>query len=485
MVKYPAMLGRLRPERTDLTHQELSDYKAGYCGLCQSLYQESGRFSTLTLSYDLTFLAHLETTYTGQAWTTQATRCTALPWKRVDSFNVPAKIAALGLVLAHLKLQDDRRDEWSLKARLGLHVLQPRMAQALETLEAARFPLSAFQRFNQEQLQVEQGPGCEVPLHAAAAPSGRFTQDVFCWLSQSWPILPAEATKWSDFGRLLGEAVYIVDALEDRTHDARRGNFNPLSRLSKEELDSLQPELKTRARALLEVWRAFPARGDVWPALTSSVEQLSLRLTPRQQPETSTDNRLRRMRNRQGQAAFCLRDEYLCVEAIFDAISGLCWYAGASRREREMERVHGDLLKDPHGKRDPVELEPAPAFVSGEFACPNCEAQPMGCHVIGEAGLFHCSKCSGVWLNRAHLSELRKHPETQDFVAFPQAGIPPVHAQGARTCPVDGQKLELARFQGVTVDACPDCRGGIWMPENSEAYSNEQLVYHRRPGFVI
>lgn len=124
-----------------------------------------------------------------------------------------------------------------------------------------------------------------------------------------------------------------------------------------------------------------------------------------------------------------------------------------------MERVHGDLLKDPHEKREPVELEPVPPFVPGEYACPSCEAQPMGCHVIGEAGLFHCSKCSGVWLNGAHLPELREHHETQNFVAFPQTGIPPVHPQGARTCPVDGQKLEITRFQGVTADACPDCRG--------------------------
>lgn len=455
------MLGRLRPKDSNLTQAELASYKAGYCGLCRSLHQQGGRLSSLTLSYDLTFLAHLDLIHSPRSARLEVTPCTAVFWKKVDSLNVAPKIAALGLALAHLKLEDDRRDEGSLKARVGLRLLQPEATRALETLEAANFPLATFEQYRQQQQQVERGPLEIGPgrLSVAAAPSGRFSREVFRWISQGWSISPANVLKWSRFGELVGEAVYIADALEDRTRDARHGSFNPLLALSPAQLEALRPELRSRAQALLQAWEEFPARGEAWPALSSSVEQLSGRLRLSQPCQEAATHPLRRLRNRQAHAAYCRRHEYYCVEELIEGVLALCWYAGASRREREMERVHGDLLKDSRQNPEPEESEPPPPFQTGEYTCPNCDTHPMGCHVIGQAGLFHCPKCSGVWLQGGHVPELRQHEATEKFIGFPQTSVPPVHPPGTRRCPVDGKKLELTRTHGLTVDACPTCKG--------------------------
>ena len=455
------MLGRLRPKNSDLTPSELSSYKAGYCGLCRSLRQEGGRLSSLTLSYDLTFLAYLEQILRPRPARLEAAPCTAMFWKKVDSFSVDPKIAALGLALTHLKLEDDRRDEGSLKARLGLRLLQPEISQAFETLRKAHFPLFVFEQYRQDQLELEQS-GLALapdPLVAAATPSGRFSREVFIWLSQNWSVSSREKARWSQFGQFLGEAVYVADALEDRTRDSRRGSFNPLSDLSKQQLEALSSQLQTRRRDLVRAWEQFPSRGKAWPALTSSVQQLSRCLVLEKSYQDDAGHPLRRLRSRQAHAAFWRRPEYYCVEAVFEGISSLCWYAGTSRREQEMQRVHGDLLKDSHRSEEPEEVVPMPPFVPGEFTCPNCNNHPMDCHPIGQAGLSHCSKCFGVWLNGAHLTELRKHEESANFVAFPQTSVPPVHPPGTRVCPVDGKKLELTRTHGLTVDACATCRG--------------------------
>lgn len=462
------MFGRLRPKSSHLTPSERQAYKAGYCGLCQSLRRESGRLSTLTLSYELTFLAHLEAAHGGGSQVKKTATCTAIPWRQVPSLLIPPKIGALGLVLASLKLEDDRRDEGTLKARLGLRLLEPKAAQALKTLEAAGFPLTAFARLSTEQTEVENALDESKPytvverIHEASKPSGGFTQAVFAWLAEGWPISTVQKTNWRDFGRLLGEAIYLIDALEDRAGDARRGSFNPLSNLKPENVLEVQKELQATGQALIKSWSEQPNQGgDSWPALTSSVHQLSEQLTRAlcTHQKSSPDRRLQGLRKRKAKAAYCVADEDDCCEMTGGLFSGLCWFAGSSHREKEMERVHGDLLDKPQGADAPKELQRIPPFLPGNYACPSCETKPMDRQPIGAAGLFHCGKCSGVWLNGAHLPELRKHKETKDFVTFPQAGAPPVHPPGTRLCPIDGETLELSRENGVTVEECPTCQG--------------------------
>ncbi len=459
------MFGRLRPQNSQLTSFDRQAYQAGYCGLCQTLRQESGRFSTIFLSYELTFLAHLEAAHQNEARPPQSVGCTAIPWRKVTSLSIPAGIGALGLVLAGLKLEDDRRDEGSLTARVGLLLLEPKMAKALKTLEEASFPVASFARFGTEQAVVEtalsetQAFTVLERLRRASVPSGRFSQSVFSWLAESWPIGFEEKARWREFGCLLGEAIYVVDALDDRVRDARRSSFNPLSNLHSQQIGELQEELARRAHTLIQTWSNRPERGDSWPALSSSITGLSKRLSQGVRRISSPDSRLQGLRQRHKKAAYWRHDNDACCEAIGGLTSGLCWFAGTSHREQEMERVHGDLLQKPEVAGAPKELQRIPPFLPGDYACPSCGVKPMDRQSIGSAGLFHCAKCSGVWLNGAHLPELRKRKETKDFVTFPQAGAPPVHPPGTRVCPIDGETLELSREKGVTVEECPTCQG--------------------------
>ena len=55
------MFGYVLINKEELKFKEYDVYKSYYCGLCQTLNNRSGRFSQLTLNYDMTFLQLLLT----------------------------------------------------------------------------------------------------------------------------------------------------------------------------------------------------------------------------------------------------------------------------------------------------------------------------------------------------------------------------------------------------------------------------------------
>lgn len=54
------MFGFIRPVKAELRVKEADRFQQVYCGLCHAIRAEYGRFYTLFLSYDMTFLHLLQ-----------------------------------------------------------------------------------------------------------------------------------------------------------------------------------------------------------------------------------------------------------------------------------------------------------------------------------------------------------------------------------------------------------------------------------------
>ena len=112
------MFGYLAADTGHLTPEELSRYKACYCGLCRTLQDRHGIQARLTLNYDMTFLILLlqslhEPEESGGEEPCLVHPIQSRPWQRSE---ITAYAADLNLALAYLKCLDNWEDDGSLLA---------------------------------------------------------------------------------------------------------------------------------------------------------------------------------------------------------------------------------------------------------------------------------------------------------------------------------------------------------------------------------
>ncbi len=215
------MFGYLTADLHHLTEEELSRYKAAYCGLCRALQERHGELARLTLNYDMTFLVLLlQSLYEPEE---RAGKDACLPhpletraWQRSE---VTDYAADMNIALAYLKCLDDWEDDGSLAA-LG-------RAKALERAyeKVCRdYPRQCEgMRLALRDLSELEKAGSEDP-DAAAGSFGRLLAEVFIWRED----------RWSDtlrrMGDALGRTLYVMDACMDLAADAARGRYNPFRR---------------------------------------------------------------------------------------------------------------------------------------------------------------------------------------------------------------------------------------------------------------
>ncbi len=215
------MFGTLTADTSCLTPEELTRYKACYCGLCRSLQDRHGALARLTLNYDMTFLVlMLQSLYEPEESAGEET-CPvhpfrARPWQRSACTDYGAD---LNLVLAYYERLDDWEDEGSLPA-LG----QAKAMQRAASRVSERYPRQCrVMQESLEELRKLEKARVEDP-DAASACFGRLLGELFVW----------KEDRWSDtlraFGSALGKAVYVMDACLDLEGDSVLGRYNPFRR---------------------------------------------------------------------------------------------------------------------------------------------------------------------------------------------------------------------------------------------------------------
>ncbi len=232
------MFGYLAADTSRLTPEELSRYKACYCGLCRSLQERHGIASRLTLNYDMTFLVMLlqslyEPEESGGEAPCLVHPLHPRPWQRSE---ITAYAADLNLTLAYLKCLDNWEDDGSLLALAEVKALRqayektrlryPRQCAAME---------QGLQRLHALEKERREDPD------AAAACFGGLLGELFVWRDDRW----AEVLR--AMGDALGRAIYVMDACMDLDADAARSRYNPFRRWYG------LPDNEQRFRAMLQM----------------------------------------------------------------------------------------------------------------------------------------------------------------------------------------------------------------------------------------
>ena len=215
------MFGYLTASLEELEPEQLSRYRACYCGLCRSLKEKHGQLSRLTLNYDMTFLVLLLSSLYEPEEAGGCDRCLRHPrkprqWSRSE---ISGYAADMNVALAYLNCLDDWEDEGSLTALsqagllkssfLGVKERYPRQCAAMEQSINA---LRQIEKQNQE-----------TPDQAAA-----------CFGALMAELFVAREDRWADtlrhMGDALGRVIYLMDACMDLDGDAIRNSYNPFRR---------------------------------------------------------------------------------------------------------------------------------------------------------------------------------------------------------------------------------------------------------------
>ena len=259
------MFGYVRAQIPELRVREHECYRAVYCGLCREMGRCSGCASRLTLSYDFVFLTLLRLCVTGERPSFTGRRCAVHPLQKrpfMDSCEALSHSAGCAALLNYWKVRDDRADERGMR-RLRAILLQPMMAGGRRRAKRGLTELDGRIAAHLEELSALERAGTD-SVDLPAAVFGDLLRDI-C----AHGLTGTQARIAAELGYRTGRWIYLVDALDDREADARRGAYNPfvlrygagpLTREQKETLRAhLTEELMGIERALdLLDGQAFP-----------------------------------------------------------------------------------------------------------------------------------------------------------------------------------------------------------------------------------
>ncbi len=226
------MFGYIRPAAHRLEAEETERFRSAYCGLCHTLGRRYGFFARLLLNFDFTFLAILLSG--GEAYRCEERRCVTHPCRKQC---VMARSGALdtaadhSVILSWWQLRDHIADHGFLSGlnyRFAALFLRSAYRKA-----AARLP--QFDRQVQthlKELAQREAERC-ASIDSAAEPFAALLAEIadVCTDEHRRRIL-------REIFYHLGRWIYLVDAADDFSKDAKSGNYNPLR--YRYRLDSLE-----------------------------------------------------------------------------------------------------------------------------------------------------------------------------------------------------------------------------------------------------
>ncbi len=212
------MFGYLLAAVSSLTEEQVSRYKASYCGLCRSLKARHGQLSRLTLNYDMTFLILLlESLYEPEEFS-GSDICIAHPRKKRDWWRseITDYAADMNVALAYLNRLDDWKDDTSLAALAEAGTLKSAYRKVTEQYprQCAAMKQSLMELSYLERNNIEDAD-------AAAATFGHLLGSVFVYREDRW-----QDTLYR-LGDSLGRFIYLLDAMVDLPKDAYKNSYNP------------------------------------------------------------------------------------------------------------------------------------------------------------------------------------------------------------------------------------------------------------------
>ena len=219
------MFGYIRIQKSELLVREYDAYKSVYCGLCKQMGRDYSVLSRFILSYDCTFYAVFLMSLRRSCGGFDKGRCRFNPLKKCDfckcEDDALSKAAALSVVLAYYKLEDNINDSGFFK-RLGCRMVRPFFSRWRKKA-LKRYPeLDEYARdMMTAQEKAEQNPECGLDL--AADPTATMLANVMALEAEN----EAQDRIYRQIGYGLGRFIYLIDAADDFNDDMKSGSFNP------------------------------------------------------------------------------------------------------------------------------------------------------------------------------------------------------------------------------------------------------------------
>ncbi len=212
------MFGYVQIRKPELRIKDYEIYHGFYCGLCSQLKKQYGFLGQITLTYDMTFLILLLTSVYGLPVTETKKRCMMHPGKRhlCLTSEISEYAADLNMLLTYYHLKDDKEDEHSKKAWIGMKLYQGRKKEA--SLKYQRQSERMWNELNVLSELEQSGAG----LFELADCFGRLMAGLFQYREDIF------SQYFHDLGFHLGRFIYIMDAYDDLEKDREKGCFNPL-----------------------------------------------------------------------------------------------------------------------------------------------------------------------------------------------------------------------------------------------------------------
>ena len=206
--------------KTDFPNMYVKDtvlYKAMYCGLCKGLGKACGQKSRLVLNYDLTFLSVLLHNLLNIDVKIEKQRC-VIHQIRKRPIAIPdaltERIAALNVILAYYKLNDDVLDNGKGKLKKSFFKSSYKKAKLKEPI------LDKIVKERYAELIKLEKKQCD-SIDIISDPFGKMLSEVVEVLASE---IADDNVKELTYN--LGKWIYLIDALDDFDKDKKKKNFN-------------------------------------------------------------------------------------------------------------------------------------------------------------------------------------------------------------------------------------------------------------------
>lgn len=220
------MFGYVRIHKPELRVAEYDTYKALYCSLCKNLGKNYGHLLRLSLSYDFTFLTVLAMSLQDAPCDFKKSSCVYNPFKKCyynTKYNdILEKVSAVAAIMMYYKLCDNIRDEKGITKlfyRFLRLIFKPKFSKASKKHPDLHQILNELDD-NQISVESLENPNVDSVAEPTAIALGK--------VCRCFAVTDVDGDRLYRIGYCVGKWIYLMDALEDREEDIKKGRYNPL-----------------------------------------------------------------------------------------------------------------------------------------------------------------------------------------------------------------------------------------------------------------
>lgn len=211
------MFGYIVVNSDELKVKEWKEYKAFYCGLCQSLSKRHGMKGQITLNYDCVFIAILLTGLYEPKTEESKKFCVLHPTSRrtVLKNEMLDYVADVDIMLAYQNLKDGWLDEKKILKWISYKTLEP---DYKNTAKKYKRQAKALEKYMKELYIVQNKE--DKNLDMAAGLTGTMMGEMLVYKEDEW------APYLRKIGFYLGKFIYLMDAYDDLEEDCKQNQYN-------------------------------------------------------------------------------------------------------------------------------------------------------------------------------------------------------------------------------------------------------------------